>query len=227
MQINKPWVLAKGSPEERKRAGAVVSLCANVSCLLSVLLQPYMPSTSAVIQQQLQAAPSVNVLTSDFLALLQTGHQIGTPSPLFQKIENSTITDLKLKFAGKPQEKVLPKGNKLKDQKSSKESVATQQQNSVTNNKDKLGTDSANVIKDVLVNGTLEHDKGNAADVAELSQAVTDQGLKVRELKAAKGDKSVIDAEVATLLQLKQKLALAQGQTPDAAVKGNKRGKKK
>lgn len=50
----------------------------------------------------------------------------------------------------------------------------------------------------------------------------------MRELKAAKADKSVVDAEVAVLLQLKKELALAQGQNPDAtAAAGKKKGKKK
>ena len=54
------------------------------------------------------------------------------------------------------------------------------------------------------------------------------QGLKVREVKAAKADKNVIDAEVATLLQLKRELALAQGLDPEEAVGGGKKkGKKK
>ncbi|CAG5136637.1 unnamed protein product, partial [Candidula unifasciata] len=198
MQANKPWVLAKGSAEEKKRAGSVVSLCAEVSCLLSVLLQPYMPSTSAIIQEQLHAPPTINVITGDFLAFLPPGHKIGTPSPLFQKIENATISELKLKFAGKPEDKPQPK--------------------KITN--------SATNINGLLA-PRLENIPGNSVDVDKLNQAVTDQGLKVRELKAAKADKSVVDAEVATLLQLKKDLASAQGQNPDAATTGKKKGKKK
>ncbi|KAK7482471.1 hypothetical protein BaRGS_00026288, partial [Batillaria attramentaria] len=102
MQANKPWVLVKGSPAEKKRAGSVVSLSANVSCLLSVLLQPYMPQTSATIQTQLNAPSTVNVISDVIYCRLPPGHTIGKPSPLFQKIETSTIADLKTKFAGKP-----------------------------------------------------------------------------------------------------------------------------
>lgn len=46
----------------------------------------------------------------------------------------------------------------------------------------------------------------------------------MRELKAAKANKSLIDAEIATLLQLKKELALAQGHSTDGCVK---KGKKK
>lgn len=47
------------------------------------------------------------------------------------------------------------------------------------------------------------------------------QGDKVRELKAAKSEKSVIDAEVLILKQLKQQLALAEGQNPDQKQKSS------
>lgn len=53
------------------------------------------------------------------------------------------------------------------------------------------------------------------------------QGNKVRELKASKAEKSVIDQQVAVLLDLKKQLALAQGQDPQAAVGGGKKKGKK
>ena len=45
-------------------------------------------------------------------------------------------------------------------------------------------------------------------------------------MKASKAEKSLVDAEVKLLLELKQKLAAAQG-TPAAEGKGGKKGKKK
>ena len=36
------------------RAGSVLSLCANITCLLSVMMQPYMPQVSQQIQEQTQ-----------------------------------------------------------------------------------------------------------------------------------------------------------------------------
>ena len=53
------------------------------------------------------------------------------------------------------------------------------------------------------------------------------QGLKVRELKGSKAEKSVIDQNVAILLDLKKQLAIAQGQDPAAAVGGGKKKGKK
>ena len=50
----------------------------------------------------------------------------------------------------------------------------------------------------------------------------------MREAKASKAEKSLVDAEVKLLLELKQKLAAAQGTpAPAAEGKGGKKGKKK
>ena len=38
----------------RARAGSLLGVCANIVCLLSVMLQPYMPEVSRQIQEQIQ-----------------------------------------------------------------------------------------------------------------------------------------------------------------------------
>ncbi|RUS85185.1 hypothetical protein EGW08_007089 [Elysia chlorotica] len=192
MQANTPWVLAKGTPEEKRRAGSVVSVSAQVACLLSVLLNPYMPQTSTTIQQQLQAPPSVNVITENFLPSLPVGHKINKPSPLFQKIEQDFITGLREKFAGKPEEKSAKK---------------------------QPGKAAA---------GDATLAPASQEEIDRLTKAVADQGTVVRDLKAAKADPSKVQQEVATLLQLKKELALAQGVNPAAKVNGDAgKGKKK
>ncbi|KAH9496097.1 hypothetical protein Btru_012715 [Bulinus truncatus] len=239
MQISKPWVLTKGTPEEIKRAGSVIAVCANVACLLSVLLQPYMPTTSSVIQQQLQAPPSVNYIGGEFVPMLQPGHQIGQPSPLFQKLEATTMAELKAKFAGKPEEKSKKPTNKeVKSSQSNPGATGSEDVSklsiSVTNQGQKVRelkaakADKSVIDKEVAYLLQLKKDlaaaqaapqqqesalSSNVADpnlVEKLGQDVTFQGQKVRELKAAKADKSVIDKEVAHLLQLKKELAAAQ-----------------
>ncbi|ESO85667.1 hypothetical protein LOTGIDRAFT_229481 [Lottia gigantea] len=107
MQANKPWVLVKRTPDEKARAGSVVSLAANIAWLIGVLLQPYMPSTSEIICTQLNGNPKNMVIPTQFIPVLKTGHKIGKPSPLFQKIEASLIEEMKKKFQGK-QEKSVP-----------------------------------------------------------------------------------------------------------------------
>ncbi|KAK3757029.1 hypothetical protein RRG08_041805 [Elysia crispata] len=302
MQANKPWVLAKGTSDEKCRAGSVVSVSAQVVCLLSVLLNPYMPQTSATIQQQLQAPTSVNIITDSFLPSLPVGHKISKPSPLFQKIEQNFIEGLREKFAGKPAEKspkkqpskaatgeatlvpasqeeidrltkaVADQGIVVRDLKSSKAdpSKVAEQVAILLQLKKDLSL-AQGVDPDAKVNGDIGKGKkkggsggnkgvGGAVEQAaskkdnqakqqkqqkkapaagdganidtalvdKLTKAVADQGTKVREVKAAKAEKSTIDAEVASLLQLKRELAVAQGLDPEAAIGGGgKKGKKK
>ncbi|XP_029646990.1 methionine--tRNA ligase, cytoplasmic [Octopus sinensis] len=186
MQMHKPWVLVKGTNEEKQRAGTIVSLSSNIAALLSVLLQPFMPQTSATIQLQMQFPPEKNVILNNFSCYLLTGHKIGKPRPLFQKLETDFIQGLKKKFCPSP-----------------------------------TPTAAASNKTDQAAAATL----GSEADVDTLNQLVTEQGLKVRELKANKAEKSVIDGEVAKLLDLKRQLALKQGIDP--ASLGNKKKNKK
>ncbi len=64
MQAEKPWKLVKSTDDKEKaRAYSVVSLCANIGCLLAVLVEPYMPNLSRVMLEQLNAQLNdVNVL---------------------------------------------------------------------------------------------------------------------------------------------------------------------
>ena len=54
---------------------------------------------------------------------------------------------------------------------------------------------------------------------------VTEQGNKVRDLKAAKADKSIITAAVAELLDLKKQLCVLQGGDPASLDKKAKKKK--
>ncbi|KAM7249426.1 hypothetical protein ACFE04_019560 [Oxalis oulophora] len=101
MQGQTPWVLVKGSSEEKTRAGTVVGMSCNIACLIAIMIQPYMPSTSAIMREQMNAPDDVLVLTNEINILLQPGHKIGKPSPLFSKIEQSTVDSLKKQFAGR------------------------------------------------------------------------------------------------------------------------------
>lgn len=101
IQVNEPWKQIKGNEADRQRAGTVTGVAVNIAALLSVMLQPYMPTVSATIQAQLQLPLlACSVLLTDFLCTLPAGHQIGTVSPLFQKLENDQIESLKQRFGG-------------------------------------------------------------------------------------------------------------------------------
>ena len=62
------------------------------------------------------------------------------------------------------------------------------------------------------------------AAAAALEKRVTEQGNRVRDLKAAKADKQDITSAVAELLSLKKQLCVAQGIDPSTL---DKKGKKK
>ncbi|XP_068671527.1 methionine--tRNA ligase, cytoplasmic-like isoform X2 [Montipora foliosa] len=103
VQSSRPWVLVKGSDSDRLRAGSVIGVAANLSWLLSVLIHPYMPGISEEIQRQLQVTDDGNVLLDYFIPYLQPGHKIGTPNPLFQKIDASVADQLRSKYGGNKQ----------------------------------------------------------------------------------------------------------------------------
>ena len=65
----------QGSEADKARAGTVVGLSVNMACLLSVLIQPYMPALSAEIQTQLAAPPTLKRIPERFSRLLPPGHR--------------------------------------------------------------------------------------------------------------------------------------------------------
>lgn len=100
IQDNEPWRLIKGSPSEQQRARTVIAVAANLGCLLGILLGPYMPETSHVILETIVNQPKAFALPRVFVPFLPEGHKIGTPMPLFKKIENDHINELKSRFGG-------------------------------------------------------------------------------------------------------------------------------
>lgn len=100
--------------------------------------------------------------------LLQAGHKINKPVPLFTKIEQSVIDELKKKYGGVQQGKDAPKPK--------------QEKSKLFNN------------------------------VEEAEQAVNEQGIKVRDLKASGVEKAVWQPEVTILLELKKQLTNLQAQ---------------
>lgn len=64
------------------------------------------------------------------------------------------------------------------------------------------------------------------ADIKAIEEQINAQGEKVRVLKTSGADKSVWQPEVNLLLELKKKLAAAQGQPAADNAKKGKKGKK-
>ncbi|KAK3927898.1 Methionine--tRNA ligase, cytoplasmic [Frankliniella fusca] len=237
IQSQQPWVKAKGSPEERKRAGTNVGLAANIACLLSVLIQPYMPQISKVMQEQMNCPVSVNLITETANMLLPAGHRIGKPSPLFTKIEPTMAEEMKKRFAGKqksppPQSTgkkagavgsvastenvvqleaaVEKQANLVREMKSSGKPKTEWQPEVATLLKLKADLAAAQKAAQDQTQPTTATAAGSSETVQVLQAAVDKQANLVREMKGAKKPKSEWEPHVAILLQMKADLAAAQ-----------------
>ena len=240
LQENQPWKLLKGSDNDRQRAATVTSVASNLACTLSVLLHPFMPNTSSVIQQQLNIS-DVNFLKENlcFVELLPKGHVINKPFPLFSKMEETTIISLKNKFFGAQdtkkgesktkvnsidisvlEAKITAQGNTVRQLKAGKKDKATIAEGVKTLLD--LKAQLSSVLK--AQNEPIKNNHANI-DVTDLETQVAEQGNLVRKAKASKLDKSSIDKEIMKLLDLKSKLALAKGEDPSLPKKKNKKKK--
>jgi len=109
------------------------------------------------------------------------------------KAEIAKLLELKKKLPAEEQpNKKSGKQDSKVDKKQVKQGKPDKQQNGVK-------TDSKADKPAVAENGVN-------GDVSELQKLIESQGTKVRELKSGGADKSVIDAEVKVLLDLKSKL---------------------
>ncbi|KAG2468005.1 SYMC protein, partial [Polypterus senegalus] len=189
IQLNEPWKRLKGSDTDRSRAATVTGVAINMACLLSVMLQPYMPTVSATIQEQLQAPPLCNVLTEEFVCVLPAGHKIGTISPLFQKLEVEQVEALRQRFGG--QKEATTTTTILQDVQELAKAVAQQ-----------------------VRTGTFDISSPASGLPGLISFLFKFQGDKVRQLKALGTEKAVVNSEVARLLELKKALQEAQGKPP-------------
>ncbi|MCP9264220.1 methionyl-tRNA synthetase [Dirofilaria immitis] len=97
IQSTQPWVLFRGNENDRRRAGTVIGIVANLAYLIAVMLYPYMPSISAKIREHC-GHPKLALLPGTPIAFLKPGHKIGEPKPLFVKMEKSAIDDFKRRF---------------------------------------------------------------------------------------------------------------------------------
>ncbi|CAG9766282.1 unnamed protein product [Ceutorhynchus assimilis] len=243
MQVNQPWVRIKEGEQGKLRGGTVVGLCANLACLLATLILPYMPETSSKLKSQINCKDVV--LDADniqIVNLLPTGHQIGDPQPLFEKIEPELIEEYKKKFAGSQESRNSPPKNNVQlnfngvDKDMLEEAVA--KQGMVVRKLKEGGADKSIwqpevskllALKQQLIKISSEDDAKkkptNKLDIKALEEEVTKQGLLVRKLKEGGEAKSVWEPEVKKLLALKQQLAEASGVPVQPPQKG-KKGKK-
>lgn len=94
-----PWHLIKKDPSKAETTMYVASQV--VKCL-SILLEPFIPESAAKIREMLDIKiQSGDAWLSAGEIFLTSGHRIKRPRPLFEKIPDSKITELKNKTMGK------------------------------------------------------------------------------------------------------------------------------
>lgn len=162
--------------ENPVRCAQVVSRAVNLIYVLSVLVYPFMPTTSEAILQQLNApARSVpEVLSTDILA----GHRIGKPDHLFKNIDEKMDEVWKAKFGGSDGQKEATAVSKRKAKKA--------------------------VNSDGKADAAADGQK--SPEAIALEAKILEQGNHVRALKENKAEKDVIDAAVSELKRLKVEL---------------------
>jgi len=181
--------------ENPKRCAQVVSRAVNLIYVLSALIHPFMPSTSAAILEQLNAPERAvpSVLANDILA----GHRIGTPEHLFKRIDEKMADVWRAKFGGAP---------------AAATPAPSADATHVAPGMSKRKAAAAKKAADKAAVATQD-DAPKSAEVLAWEQKVADQGQKVRELKAKpkteETDKEIADA-VEELKRLKAELVALQ-----------------
>lgn len=183
---------------------------------------------------------------------LKSGHKIGKPAPLFTKIEQQRLDELKKKYGGSQagsKDSTPSSATPTVALKTAKEAeAAVAAQGDVVRKLKASGAEKTDVQAQVNIllqlkkqlasfqlgsqaNGEVNHnaDTGwaeNAWKIKEVEAKIAEQGEKVRKVKLT-SDKSVWKPEVDKLLALKKELA-ALGETPAAPPQssGKNRGKK-
>lgn len=186
---------------------------------------------------------------------LKTGHKIGKPAPLFTKIEQQRLDELKKKYGGNQAGSkdstpppAAPQTAVLKTVQEAETAIAAQ--GDVVRKLKASGAEKADVQVQVNIllalkkqlaslqlssqtNGEVNHvafpssGSDKASKIKECEAKIVEQGEKVRKLKSGGSDKSVWQPEVDKLLALKKEL-VALGGTPAAPPQssGKSKGKK-
>jgi methionyl-tRNA synthetase len=106
IQDNKPWELSKTNPE---RCAQVMNTALNALVFLCVILEPFIPSFSAKVYEQMAIKRELkhetlieSVLKDNkaILSLVSGGHVIGNPEPIFREIKEAEAEVWRKKFGG-------------------------------------------------------------------------------------------------------------------------------
>lgn len=174
--------------ENPTRCAQVVTRAANLIYVLSALVYPFMPSTSASILSQLNA-PSRAVPDALSIDLLP-GHHVGRPEHLFKKIEEKMADVWRAKFAGNDPAPPVPAADETHAPSGTSKRKAA----------------AAKKLVQAVVQEVGKADGPKAAEAVALDANVTEQGNRVRELKARTPRTKELDEETAVAIAELKKL---------------------
>ncbi|CAF1063255.1 unnamed protein product [Adineta steineri] len=100
LQMKEPWKKCKGSDADQADAEMSIALALNLVYLLSLVLQPFMPTTSNEIREQLNMKESNYGLDNAFHCYLPAGHTVGKAQPLFKRVESALVEQYRARFGG-------------------------------------------------------------------------------------------------------------------------------
>ena len=95
-----PWALFK---QDREQAALVIRTCINLIRIYAIAASPFIPFTSQILFDALNLSESERTgrfQTSVDFTVLQAGRAFEVPPPLFQKLDDADIDDLKVRFGG-------------------------------------------------------------------------------------------------------------------------------
>jgi len=103
LQVTKPWDYLKAG--QKDKGSKIIFIACNLVYLLAILIEPYLPSASQIICTQLNKplskAPLEKYSSQDLLKYIPSGHTIGTPVPLFRRIEKDEVEAFREKYRGR------------------------------------------------------------------------------------------------------------------------------
>ena len=169
---------------QRERCDTVVSTALNLCYLISSIIYPYLPSTSASILRQLNLPQRKMTDTwsgSDILP----GHVIGAAEYLFKRIEDEKVAECQRLYSGQNTSEKLTASDGKK--------------------KKKGGNSSKEKSNPVSAPTTLPETL--TPEMQAIQDKITSQGLVVRRLKSEKAEAGTIKQAVDLLLTLKKELA--------------------
>lgn len=121
MQDAAPWNSLKSG--DKKRAGDVMCFIANIISLLASIAEPFIPGFTRKVRAQMNLPNPIEpaLMPMNFsLDLVPEGHVIGTPEPIFRRMDKKELDAFKEKYSGQQKSDDVASSNSAKKGKSGK-----------------------------------------------------------------------------------------------------------